>query len=76
MSKAMTESKVEQADLELLADLGFDQIYGLDIAPDEERALDRPGKALQNRNKRDFWRYLGAWRPRFPWPPNKAQVVE
>jgi len=34
MPKAMTESEVEQAALEILAGLGFEQIYGPDIAPD------------------------------------------
>jgi len=37
MSKAMTESEVEQAALKILADLKFDLVYGPDIAPDGAR---------------------------------------
>jgi len=37
MSKAMTESEVEQAALEILADLKFDLVYGPDIAFDGAR---------------------------------------
>jgi type I restriction enzyme R subunit len=34
MSKIIIESEVEQAALEILSELGFEQIYGPDIAPD------------------------------------------
>ena len=37
MGKAITESEIEQVALDILADLGYEAVFGPDIAPDGER---------------------------------------
>jgi type I restriction enzyme R subunit len=37
LSKAITESEVEQVALDILTDLGYEAVFGPDIAPDGDR---------------------------------------